>query len=239
MVTVPLILLAIPSVFAGWAYVEPMLFGDWFGSSIFVREPHAVHRRAGGELHGAAARSRCTASRACPFWLALAGIATAVVLLPGQSRDCPARIARAASARITTLLDNKYYFDRFNDWFFAGGARWLGNFASTYGDRTIIDGIMVNGTAQLVGWSLGVLRRIQSGYIYHYAFTMIIGVFALLTWWVRCSLVEDCTMTPYLLARRSGCRSPRGIAVLAIGRDRDAGLRALDRAHRRALPDSW
>ena len=84
-----------------------------------------------------------------------------------------------------TLLDNKYYFDRFNDWFFAGGARAVGRFASVVGDRTIIDGWIVNGSAKLVAWVSGEFRRIQSGYVYHYAFVMIIGVFGLLYWWVR------------------------------------------------------
>jgi NADH-quinone oxidoreductase subunit L len=82
-----------------------------------------------------------------------------------------------------TLLDNKYYFDRFNDWFFAGGARAVGRFASTVGDRTIIDGIVVNGSARLVGLVSRMVRRIQSGYVYHYAFVMIVGVFGLLYWW--------------------------------------------------------
>ena len=85
--------------------------------------------------------------------------------------------------RIYRILDKKYGFDEFNDWFFAGGARKLGQGLFRWGDRTIIDGIMVNGTARLVGWLAGLARRLQSGYVYHYAFTMIIGVFALLTLW--------------------------------------------------------
>ena len=84
---------------------------------------------------------------------------------------------------IYTLLDNKYYFDIFNDWFFAGGARKVGNLFSNVGDRMLIEGI-VNGSAHLVNRCSGLLRRIQSGYVYHYAFTMIIGLFALLIWWV-------------------------------------------------------
>ena len=96
--------------------------------------------------------------------------------------QCRGEIAARFSA-IYALLDNKYYFDRFNDWFFAAGSRWLGNFASTYGDRTIIDGWVVNGSAKLVGLMSRVFRRIQSGYVYHYAFAMIVGVFGLLYWW--------------------------------------------------------
>ena len=84
---------------------------------------------------------------------------------------------------VYTLLDNKYYFDKFNDWFFAGGARRIGGVASNVGDRRVIDGFFVNGAARVVGWSAALMRHIQTGYIYHYAFTMIIGVVALLTWW--------------------------------------------------------
>ena len=84
---------------------------------------------------------------------------------------------------IYTLLDKKYYFDRFNDWFFAGGTRGIGRFASVVGDRTIIDGLLVNGSAKVVGFIAREFRRIQSGYVYHYAFVMIVGVFVLLYWW--------------------------------------------------------
>ena len=107
-----------------------------------------------------------------------------LVSATSSTRRCPSGSKRAAGP-IYTLLDQKYYFDRFNDWFFAGGARALGAFLSTVGDRTIIDGFFVNGTARLVGWTASLLRHIQSGYVYHYAFTMILGVFALLTWWTR------------------------------------------------------
>ena len=82
---------------------------------------------------------------------------------------------------IYTLLDNKYYFDRFNDWFFAGGARGASRFLWKFGDVKMIDGLMVNGTAKLVGMFSGVMRLAQTGYVYHYAFWMIIGVSLLLT----------------------------------------------------------
>ena len=94
--------------------------------------------------------------------------------------DIPAAIQKRFHS-IYTLLDNKYYFDRFNDWFFAGGARGTSRFLWKFGDVKLIDGMMVNGSAKLVGMFSGVLRRLQSGYIYHYAFSMIIGVFVLLT----------------------------------------------------------
>jgi NADH-quinone oxidoreductase subunit L len=179
-VTGPLILLAIPSVYAGWAYIEPMLFGGWFGDSIFVREPHAVIAEMKDEWHGAIPFILHGLMQP-PFWLAVAGIIAAVYLYL-INPALPPRIA-ARFRGIQTLLDNKYYFDRFNDWFFAGGARAVGRFASNVGDRTIIDGIVVNGSAKLVGAVSQVFRRIQSGYVYHYAFVMIVGVFGLLYWW--------------------------------------------------------
>jgi len=179
-VTIPLILLALPSIYAGWAYVEPMLFGGWFADSIFVREPHAVIGEMKAEWHGVVPFILHGFTQ-LPFWLAIAGIAAAVYFYL-INPALPAKIAARFRA-IYTLLDNKYYFDRFNDWFFAGGARAVGRFASVVGDRTIIDGIVVNGSAKLVGAVSAVFRRIQSGYVYHYAFVMIVGVFGLLYWW--------------------------------------------------------
>ena len=109
-----------------------------------------------------------------------------------------------------TLLDNKYYFDRFNDWFFAGGARARRRASCrTVGDRAIIDGFFVNGSARVVGWTAALMRHMQTGYVYHYAFTMIIGVFALLTWWAAGDGRRDDAVS---LARHLGAdrRRPRG-----------------------------
>ena len=116
------------------------------------------------------------------FWLAVAGIATAWLLYI-RSPALPA-LLRERAGRLYLLLANNYYIDRFNDWFFAGGFRRIGAWCSDIGDRSVIDGFFVNGSARLVAAASALLRHIQSGYIYHYAFTMIIGVFALLTWWV-------------------------------------------------------
>jgi NADH-quinone oxidoreductase subunit L len=183
-VTVPLILLAIPSAYSGWAYVEPMLFGNFFGSSIVVAEPHPALATMKEEwqgvmpfiLHG---------FTGLPFLLALAGIAAAwycYLINP----TVPERVRRAARG-LYTLLDNKYYFDRFNDWFFAGGARRIGATLRDVGEARIIDGIFVNGTARLIGWAAALMRNMQSGYVYHYAFTMIlglsVGLLGLLWWW--------------------------------------------------------
>jgi NADH-quinone oxidoreductase subunit L len=179
-VTMPLILLAIPSVFAGWSYIEPMLFGDYFGKSIVVLEQHAVLTELKEEWHGAGAFI-VHGMQSLPFWLAIAGIVTAWYLYLINTA-LPGRI-KTAMGPIYTLLDNKYYFDKFNDWFFAGGSRKLGGLLSNVGDRFLIEGV-VNGSARLVGMAAALLRQMQSGYVYHYAFTMIIGLFALLIWWV-------------------------------------------------------
>ncbi|MEP7180671.1 MAG: NADH-quinone oxidoreductase subunit L [Betaproteobacteria bacterium] len=179
-ITVPLILLAIPSVYSGWAYIEPMLFGEYFGSAIVVRPEHAVLWELTNEWHGVAAFIE-HGVLSLPFWLALAGVAAAAYCYL-VNPALPDRLKKAAGP-IYTLLDNKYYFDRFNDWFFAGGFRRLGAFLSETGDRSIIDGFFVNGAARVVGWAAALFRHLQSGYVYHYAFTMIIGLFALLSWW--------------------------------------------------------
>ncbi len=180
-VTVPLVLLAIPSVYTGWTYIEPMLFGGYFGDSLVVRPEHAVLWELKNEWHGVAAFVQ-HGVMSLPFWLALAGIVAAwycYLVNPAL----PERLKQLAGP-VYTLLDNKYYFDRFNDWFFAGGSRKVGGALFQVGDRGVIDGFFVNGTAKIVGLAAALMRHIQSGYVYHYAFTMIVGVFALLTWWV-------------------------------------------------------
>jgi NADH-quinone oxidoreductase subunit L len=181
-VTVPLILLAIPSVYAGWAYIEPMVIGTYFGDSIVIRPEHAAMATLREEWHGIGTFVQ-HGLLSLPFWLAVAGIVSAwycYLINPAL----PEKLKRAAGP-IYTLLDQKYYFDRFNDWFFAGGARAMGAFLSTVGDRTIIDGFFVNGSARVVGWTASLVRQMQSGFVYHYAFTMILGVLALLLWWTR------------------------------------------------------
>ncbi|MGE0355843.1 MAG: NADH-quinone oxidoreductase subunit L [Burkholderiales bacterium] len=176
-VTVPLVLLAIPSVAIGWLAIGPMLHGGWFGQAI---APSETMREMAKHFHGAGAMVLHAFSTA-PFWLALGGAALAGYLYLLRP-DLPA-VIKAKSGVLATILERKYGFDDFNDWFFAGGARALGGGLWKWGDRTVIDGLMVNGTARLIGWFAGFARRVQTGYVYHYAFTMIIGVFALLTIW--------------------------------------------------------
>ena len=130
------------------------------------------------EFHGAWAMA-LQGLTALPFWLALAGVATAwlcYLFRPG----IPDAI-RAHTPFINRVLDNKYYFDWFNEHVIAAGARWFGQGLWTGADLGLIDGAIVNGSARVVGWSASVIRRVQSGYIYHYAFAMIIGLLLLLT----------------------------------------------------------
>ena len=181
-VTLPLILLAIPSVYAGWAYIEPMLFGDFFGAAIFVdHDAHPAMQSLTQHFHGAGAMV-LHGLVSLPFWLAVAGVATAWYLYLVR-RDLPEAIRRKAGI-LYTILERKYGFDDFNDWFFAGGARLLGGRLWRWGDVFAIDGVVVNGSARLVGRLAAVARHLQSGYIYHYAFAMIIGVALLVTWFV-------------------------------------------------------
>jgi NADH-quinone oxidoreductase subunit L len=118
-----------------------------------------------------------------PFWLAAAGVGTAWYFYM-QRQDIPAMLMQRFRL-IYTILINKYGFDTFNDWFFAGGIRRVGGLFWRFGDAGLIDGIMVNGSARLVAWGSRMFRVLQSGYIYHYAFAMLLGVFALVTFFIR------------------------------------------------------
>jgi len=174
-VTVPLILLAIPSIFIGAMTIGPMLYGDWFDGSIAKT---ATMQALSREFHGWWPMV-LHAFTTLPVYLGIAGLALAWLLYIVRP-DLPGRI-KAGLGVLPTILERKYGFDEFYDWLFAGGARRLGTGLWTWGDKTVIDGIMVNGTARLIGWFAGVARKTQTGFIYHYAFTMIFGVFALLT----------------------------------------------------------
>jgi NADH-quinone oxidoreductase subunit L len=177
-VTLPLILLAIPSVLIGYFTIGPMLFGGFFRDAIYISLEHAGMTELAVEYAGPAEKVLHSMLE-LPVWLALLGVVTAWYFYMKRP-DIPEAIKKKFSG-IYTLLDNKYYFDRFNDWFFAGGARGASGFLWKFGDIKLIDGVMVNGTARVVGLFSGVLRHLQSGYIYHYAFSMIIGVFVLLS----------------------------------------------------------
>nr|SPS06184.1 NADH-quinone oxidoreductase subunit L [Candidatus Nitrotoga fabula] len=178
-VWLPLVLLAIPSMIIGYLVIEPMLFGNYFSDSIFVdHELHPSMAEMKHEFHGPLAMT-LHGLTSLPFWLALAGVAMAWVFYL-KTPNIPEMI-RQKFSWIYTLFDNKYYFDSFNDWFFASGARKVSGMLWKFGDIKLIDGLVVNGSARMVGFFSSVLRHIQTGYIYHYAFAMIIGVFLLLT----------------------------------------------------------
>jgi NADH-quinone oxidoreductase subunit L len=181
-VTVPLILLAIPSVAIGYVAIEPMLFGDWFGHAIQVAERHGAMAELQHHFHGAAAMA-LHGMATLPFWLAVAGVGVSWFFYMKRP-DIPAAI-RSRFSLVYLILENKYGFDRFNDWFFAGGARMLGGRLWRWGDVAAIDGWVVNGSARLVGKIASIVRHLQSGYIYHYAFAMIIGVLLMATLFAR------------------------------------------------------
>ncbi|NWG32534.1 MAG: NADH-quinone oxidoreductase subunit L [Rhodocyclaceae bacterium] len=181
-VTVPLILLAIPAIASGWV-IGTMLYGGWFGNAIYIdAEAHPGMATMAEEFHGVLAMMMHGVTT-LPFWLAVSGAALAWYLYIVRP-DLPAVIKRK-SGILATILEKKYGLDEFNEWFFAGGARAIGRLLWKGGDQTLIDGVAVNGSARLVGWFASAMRLIQSGYIYQYAFSMIIGVFVLLTLWMN------------------------------------------------------
>ncbi len=168
-VTVPLVLLAVPSVVAGYV-VGPVVYGDFFGTAL---PPTA------GEFHGLWAFIGHGLTT-LPFWLALAGIGTAYYLYRVRT-DLPKRIAIALGP-LYAVVERKYGFDELNAWLFGAGARVLGTGLWKAGDQTIIDGIAVNGSARLVGWFAGVVRLMQTGILNTYAFLMLFGILAGISW---------------------------------------------------------
>jgi NADH-quinone oxidoreductase subunit L len=180
-ITLPLVLLAIPSLLIGFFTIEPMLYGKWFDGAIFVGENHHAMETLAEEFHGAFGMA-LHGFVSLPFWLALSGVVVAwyLYLVNPKLTDT----IQAKTGWLYRLLDNKYYLDRFNEIVFAGGARWIGGGLWKRGDQSFIDGFVVNGSARFVGWFASVVRTVQSGYIYHYAFAMIIGVLALMSYFV-------------------------------------------------------
>ena len=181
-ITVPLVLLAIPSVVIGFMTIQPMLFGEFFKGAIFVNAArHPAMEELSKMFHGPAQMALHGLSTA-PFWLALSGVVLAYYMYL-VNPALPAAIKRNCQP-LYSLLDNKYYLDWFNENVLARGTRALGSVLWKVGDQKIIDGLFVNGSWKLVGWVSARVRKIQSGYIYHYAFGMIIGVFVLMTYFV-------------------------------------------------------
>jgi len=180
-VILPLIALAIPSVVAGY-YIYPLLFGGYFGDAIVVSQQHDTLAKL-GESYTGIFGFMAHGLLALPFWLAMAGLLSAWYLYEKRP-DIPGMI-KSRAAVIYNILIRKYGFDEFNDFFFAGGARGLGRLFWNIGDVKLIDGLIVNGTAKSVGWFSARIRHLQTGYLYHYAFAMIIGLVVLVVFFVN------------------------------------------------------
>jgi NADH-quinone oxidoreductase subunit L len=177
----PLVALAIPSMLIGYFTIGPELFGGYFGNSIRVLESHDVVAELGREFPGAAVfaeRSVLT----LPFWLAGAGVLCAWYFVLRRP-DRATAIAKRAGW-IYRLLENKYYFDWFNENVLARASRGLGTALWRGGDQAVIDGAIVNGSAGAVGWLAGRARLIQSGFLYSYAFWMIVSLVLVLGWFL-------------------------------------------------------
>jgi NADH-quinone oxidoreductase subunit L len=181
-VTVPLVLLAIPSVVIGFMTIQPMLFGEFFKDAIFVNlQKHPAMQELAKAFHGPV-QMALHGLMTAPFWLALSGAALAWYLYM-VNPALPTTIKRLFHP-LYVVLENKYYLDWFNENVLARGTRALGMGLWKVGDQKVIDGTLVNGSWKMVGWVSSLVRRLQSGYIYHYAFGMIIGVFVLMTYFV-------------------------------------------------------
>jgi NADH-quinone oxidoreductase subunit L len=180
-VTLPLVLLAIPSAVIGWFTVKPMLFGDFFEGAIRVLPANNVLEHVAEEFHGSGAFV-LSALAALPVWLAAAGVLTAYVFFKWKPQWADS--AERSFKWLHTILVDKYGFDWFNQNVLVAGARALGGGLWKVGDQTVIDNGLVNGSARIVGWFSSVMRYAQSGYLYHYAFAMILGLASLLLWLV-------------------------------------------------------
>jgi NADH-quinone oxidoreductase subunit L len=180
-VTIPLVLLAIPSVVLGYLAIGPMLFGDWFKDVLYVLPKHDTLGHIGEHFHGATAFMLHGMTQ-LPFILAMGGLFVAWYIY--MKNPAIADKVKTALSPVYTLLDKKYWFDEVYQAVFAGGSRGLGKFLWLAGDRGLIDGLAVNGSAYSVGWLAAVVRHVQTGYLYHYAIAMILGLLLLLTWFV-------------------------------------------------------
>jgi len=181
-VTVPLVLLTIPSVLIGYLTISPMLFGDFFKDAIFINaDIHQSMKLLGEEFHGPL-QLALHGFTSLPFWLALAGVATSYYMYM-VNPALPAAIKKQVEP-LYSLLENKYYMDWINERVLAPMARGLGTFLWRVGDQAIIDGTVVNGSWKVVAWISSVVRKVQTGYLYDYALTMVLGVFVLMTYFV-------------------------------------------------------
>jgi NADH-quinone oxidoreductase subunit L len=188
-VTVPLILLAIPSVVIGYLTIQGMLYGDFFKDSIFVNSQlHPAMAEMAKGFHGPLGMALHGLSTPV-FWLALAGVVLAWYMYM-KNPALPAAIQKRFQP-VYTLLDNKYYMDWINERLIAPAARGVGRGLWKGGDQGVIEGVFVNGSARMVSKFAGVIRWVQSGYIYHYAFAMLIGVVVLMTYFVSWPMLSE------------------------------------------------
>ncbi|GAB3763182.1 NADH-quinone oxidoreductase subunit L [Ramlibacter monticola] len=188
-VTVPLILLAIPSVVIGYLTIQPMLYGEFFKDSILINAHlHPAIEEMAKEFHGPVAMALHGLTSPV-FWLALAGVVLAWYMYM-KNTALPAAIQRRFQP-VYQLLENKYYMDWINENLIAPAARGLGTGLWKGGDQGVIEGIFVNGSAHMVARFAGVVRWVQSGYIYHYAFAMLIGIVVLMTYFVSWPMVSE------------------------------------------------
>ncbi len=178
-VTGPLIALAIPSVIIGWITIEPVLFGGLFDHAIIIFEEHGAMAAVGDAFHGSLSFVLHGLVPG-PTWLAAGGVIAAWFIYL-KKPELAARIKSWLELPYR-ILDNKYYCDRFNEIAFAATARGIGQVLWRLGDALVIDGLVVNGSARLVGWVSGIVRQVQTGYLNHYAFAMISGLILLLGW---------------------------------------------------------
>ena len=187
-VVVPLVLLAIPSVLAGFMYMETFAFSDYFKDVIFVSEEHNVLGEIASHYEGKSGVGLVMAFMfhgmlALPFWLAVGGIFLAWLFYI-KKPELPGKIVDSVRP-LYNLLENKYGFDDFNQKVFANGTVRIGKWLSEYGDQKFIDGLLVNGTARVVAVFSRLLKPLQSGLVYQYAFAMIIGLLVLMTWFLN------------------------------------------------------
>ena len=188
-VTAPLLLLAIPSVVIGFLTIDAMLFGDFLKDAIIVNaDKHPAMAELAKIFHGPA-QMALHGLMTAPFWLALAGVAAAYYMYM-VNPALPAAIKRRVEP-VYTLLENKYYMDWFNENVLARGARGLGIGLWKGGDEKVIDGALVNGSWKLVGWVSSIVRKVQTGYIYHYALAMIMGIFILISYFATWPMIKE------------------------------------------------
>lgn len=178
-ITFPLIALAIPSALIGYFTIEPMLFTGWLDDAITVAENHKSMFELGGKFNNAAALMLHSV-QTLPFWMMIGGVVTAWLF--SLYRTQWANWVQQKFSYVDYVLQSLYGFDRFNEIVFVGGVKKLGDFLWKVSDIALIDKIVVNGSAKLVGFVGATIRPIQTGYVYHYAFFMIFSLFIILTW---------------------------------------------------------